>query len=678
MVMTHHRRKLSQPIRIVVRDGSLELINRVFYEYPIVIGRSANCDIPLATFDFISRQHAAVTLDAEQLVIVDLNSSNGFTFAGQKSKRAPLVPGADIRIGPLSIDFSYIKNEVVSDPFTATARLTPGEPTVLGANALKAEPQARVESEPQLVSLPAIEEDDDLEELEDLDEAPSLPPPVVPNTTGSWTGSGPTGLEIEVEKSVVVKQNHVTTHHLAAKLQPQNRALEAILTWTDQIYDSKTLMSASRLTVGSSPSALMYLPTLRRNVNFASYDGQKASCFVPQGTTIRIQRGEQNFSMTELMASHALTSKAGGYVYSLHDEDLATVEISPDVQIHFRYIPSPRRLAKGNLGQVTEDIQRSALISGFVHLFIVLLALFSSPPQPMPKIDNVPDRIARLLVPPPQPKPTPEPTPVPKPTPPPDKPKPTPQPKPEIQKIKEQVRQKIQPKPKPIKMVTNKQIEKINKELPTKPKPVDVSQLGALGALTALSNKVTTPQPPTALNINPNAGGSPSNPNLGGVVGVLKSAGGKLSAGGGVSGPKTKGLGYGLGQGYGVAGVKGASGNRAIAGAVVGNPQLMQIGASEGLTRNQVMDVVKRYLGKIQSCYERSLLSNPGLAGRIEYEWEISPSGQVVDARVRKAEVGGGDSLNNCVLAVFRSMTFPQAKNGQSTTPNIGFPFGRM
>ena len=90
------------------------------------------------------------------------------------------------------------------------------------------------------------------------------------------------------------------------------------------------------------------------------------------------------------------------------------------------------------------------------------------------------------------------------------------------------------------------------------------------------------------------------------------------------------------------------------------------------------MEVVKHYLSDIQQCYERSMISTPGLAGRVEYEWDITPRGGVTDVRVKKSEMTGGDALNSCVSDVFKKMKFPVAKNGMGTTPNIGFPFGRL
>jgi hypothetical protein len=97
----------------------------------------------------------------------------------------------------------------------------------------------------------------------------------------------------------------------------------------------------------------------------------------------------------------------------------------------------------------------------------------------------------------------------------------------------------------------------------------------------------------------------------------------------------------------------------------------------QGLTDKQVMAEVNKKLGEIQQCYERSLLDNASLAGRVEFEWTISPVGRVTEAHVKKTEISGGDSLNDCVGKVIRAINFPTAKNGQQTVVSIGFPFGK-
>ena len=73
-------------------------------------------------------------------------------------------------------------------------------------------------------------------------------------------------------------------------------------------------------------------------------------------------------------------------------------------------------------------------------------------------------------------------------------------------------------------------------------------------------------------------------------------------------------------------------------------------------------------------------MEDPGLAGRAEFEWEISAKGavKVGSVGVKETTLKNGEKLLDCVKGVFVAMKFPAAKNGSSTTPTIGLPFGRL
>jgi hypothetical protein len=95
---------------------------------------------------------------------------------------------------------------------------------------------------------------------------------------------------------------------------------------------------------------------------------------------------------------------------------------------------------------------------------------------------------------------------------------------------------------------------------------------------------------------------------------------------------------------------------------------------SGGLTRDVVRAIIGKYRSQIRNCYERALLVNSDLAGRILYEWKISPAGPVVSVKLLRTDVHF-DKLEGCVRDVIRSMQFPAAENGQSTTVIYPFAF---
>jgi serine phosphatase RsbU (regulator of sigma subunit) len=75
---------------------------------PFVIGRSAQCDLMLPQ-TYISRSHAKIILEGEQVVLEDTNSSHGTFVNGQRITRHTLQPQDVIRFG--SVDGPELRLE---------------------------------------------------------------------------------------------------------------------------------------------------------------------------------------------------------------------------------------------------------------------------------------------------------------------------------------------------------------------------------------------------------------------------------------------------------------------------------------------------------------------------------------------------------------------------------------
>ena len=410
------------------------------------------------------------------------------------------------------------------------------------------------------------------------------------------------------------------------------------------------------------------------------------------------------------------------------------MEIDANTQLYFRYVPSTVDLESKKLLNPDVLIKKALITSFIMHMVLSLIFFLIPKDRIKPKEEKKePVRIARLIVeekpvvippvviPPPPPPPPPEekkeepPPPeikkVEPPKPPPkkiEKPKPKPKPKKEIPKpvVKE-------PPPKPVQKATQvvqKPVEVAKprenpkgdnkpagpkvatvptvqpKPVPTPPpppppKPVDISKLGALAAISGLKMDAKSTKAAPAINI----AASSANTNTGNTVAMnsmtseLKSQTAGAANTNNASGPiKTKGSGS-VASGYGTEGLGTGTGKRGVKGAVAGKPQLtIGSGKTEGLSREQVLKAMQPYLGKIQSCYERSLLSDPNLSGRIEFEWNIASGGGVKSVDIKKNSVAGGEGLGECVMGVIKSIKFPTATNGQETNPAVGFPFGRL
>lgn len=670
-----------RPLRVRVFEGSEVIFDRSFNEGPIFLGRGAQCEVPLIGFDFISRQHVSITIENDCIIVLDMNSTNGMTVGGQKTLKAMLNQDGEIRIGTLNIQLqTFVKDHTQTQSFIRQVasndapRIKPnanifGNAPVLTAPAkAPVAPSASRAQNAAPVASPSI----------NLPSVPAIAP-VPPATAGPLNVITPTHYKAQSRDQAPMRIDWKNPHPLAAQLKPNSRVLEGFVTWTDEIFDIQEFRAGEKVVAGTGFRAGLYVPQLKRNTNMAVYTGKETRCFIPPGCTGEITKSTgEKISMSELISSQLLVKKNGGYVLKLGVDELLSVDFDGRTQLHFRYAPAPRQLTKRPVIEPDEEFKRTTFVSGFIHFFIAALIMLNMPDSKAPRVDNVPERFARLLVEPPKLMPIVE--------------KKIEEKKIEVEKIKEEVKKqeivkKVQPQPKkivmkkpildkrvPIKARANAQVKATPVEM--KQPEVNVQSVGALAALSSLPTSTPT-NIPSSININKNAGGK-EGPTTSNVISALSSVGGKLPPGGGMGNVKTKGLGYGSGTGFGTAGLAGKAGNRGVAGAVVGRPKLVQVKADEGLSNAQVMAVVKQYLGEIQQCYERSLLDNPGIAGRVEYQWEIEAQGRVQDVRVKKSEIASADQLNTCVMAVFKRMKFPVAKNGHTTTPNIGFPFGRL
>ncbi|PIU01319.1 MAG: hypothetical protein COT74_02115 [Bdellovibrionales bacterium CG10_big_fil_rev_8_21_14_0_10_45_34] len=670
-------------LQIIAADGAYK--SYFFEEVPIFLGRHSSCEVSLPHLDTLSRRHLEINIDrSNNLTLKDLNSSNGLFVGGKRINECILPDELEFAAGNVRICSVYHRPAEEKTKVLET-KAAPHSDTVASSPTAISNAPTILNSSPAKMSAASENTTDQRRS----DELSYMTMPTLGATVPNRTPTSPSSVSRKNLKKPRDKRRSkpVMADGLSFYESPREgslalpmgrRVLESYVIWKDQVYDIQQYNVGEKVKVGNSLEANLRLPTIKQSIDLAKFSSRETICFVPKGADVEVTRAGTKMSMADLLSAKMLTARSHGHFYKLNPDDLCTLKIKNDIRICFRYAPAPKQIGKKIFMEPDEEFRKSSFVSGLFHFFLTMMLVMNVPDHNAPKIDGMPDRFARLLVEkPPAPPPPAIPTPTPTPTPAPVVKKEIPKPKPK------EIVKKVQRSPKKVVIKPSKPLEKVNQPAKSLPQrvveapAVDVTKVGALAALGAISTKPTDAVS-VSINPNPNAGGaSAPSINTSGMISNLKSSGGKLPSGG-LAGVKTKGLGVGSGAGYGMQGLSGKAGQRAVAGVVVGNPKLVSIGASEGLTRAQVMAVVKKYLGEVQGCYERSLLSNPDLAGRIEYEWEISPEGNVKSTRVKKSDISGADSLNGCVMGIFAKMKFPTAKNGQPTTPNIGFPFGRL
>lgn len=89
------------------------------------------------------------------------------------------------------------------------------------------------------------------------------------------------------------------------------------------------------------------------------------------------------------------------------------------------------------------------------------------------------------------------------------------------------------------------------------------------------------------------------------------------------------------------------------------------------LSREQIERVVRRHSRGIRYCYERELMNDPALGGRISVNWTIDLEGRVSSASVVENSMGNRD-VESCILREVRRMRFDQPDGGMVV---VTYPF---
>jgi outer membrane biosynthesis protein TonB len=137
----------------------------------------------------------------------------------------------------------------------------------------------------------------------------------------------------------------------------------------------------------------------------------------------------------------------------------------------------------------------------------------------------------------------------------------------------------------------------------------------------------------------------------------------------------TFGLGGGGGGGMGIKGAellrgKGGAGIGALGAGNIGKGKVggavtsavsRNIGAQGTIDKDAVAKAINAHLHEVSSCYERALLKEPGLAGKIVLEWQITTSGSVGFAKTKSSTMKSS-AVEGCILNSLKTWRFPPAK----------------
>ncbi len=167
-------------------------------------------------------------------------------------------------------------------------------------------------------------------------------------------------------------------------------------------------------------------------------------------------------------------------------------------------------------------------------------------------------------------------------------------------------------------------------------------------------------------------GGASSGFKVSGVIGKIAGGGVRLSGGLGGGGGKDTKVGSQLLAGGSVGKISALKGTGTRVRGRVRKAPTRAIRATGGhLDRAAIQRVVSQHMHQVQACYERQLLTNPGLSGKIVFDWVISTSGSVSSARQVRSSMRT-PAVSSCILKLIRSWRFPRPVGG---SVQVRYPF---
>ena len=147
-----------------------------------------------------------------------------------------------------------------------------------------------------------------------------------------------------------------------------------------------------------------------------------------------------------------------------------------------------------------------------------------------------------------------------------------------------------------------------------------------------------------------------------GPIGLNNSNSVLVASIGGSGGGAAGGIGYGKGHRAGIQG-QGTS----HVSLDVGNSQV-----EEGLTKDEVGEVIHKHLSEVRYCYESAILRTPGIEGRLIVNFTIGGSGMIKASEIKSSNLPD-PRLDDCILRRLVTWKFPQTKGGIDVA--VTYPF---
>jgi hypothetical protein len=413
------------------------------------------------------------------------------------------------------------------------------------------------------------------------------------------------------------------------------KILRVGLIQSGKIVQDRLLPKSGDVTIGTDDRNTFVLQSSRLPPSFAIIEhrnGQYHLVFTEQMQgRVKLDSSEVDFAT---LRSQELAKKRGSiYVLPLNESSKGKVSLG-EITLLFQFVAPPPQpvkaelppLSKGSLWQSVDHLFFLILIASLAVHFTgaTYLALLPNVEETELSLDQLPDRFAKVMLPPKLPEPTP--------------PK---EEKKEMEKKnkREEISVKSAPRPDPNARKADLQQRVASKGL--------LKILGSSGGGGGAFADV----------LGPSTGTGDIATALSGASGVGVATADALGQGGTRKGGKAGAM-AGIGDVGTSGGGKvnlGSKGDASVSGRVKDSTPDVESGSVD---REALARYVRQRLKAMQSCYERELKRNPSLKGKILVRFSILPSGRSGEIEFEQNTLGD-DNVTECIRSVIRGWIFP-------------------
>jgi hypothetical protein len=676
----------------VFRDGAY-VGSEMFTEPQIVIGRSPEVDLTLDD-PSVEDRHAVMSHQNGEATLLDLGGASG-TFVNQTPVRhTRLTIRDEIVVGSHTLKIKFLETDQMaahpplpSEPPGIRPRAAPPpEPVIPGHESIEqALDSAFLVGEPGLVAAPRVPV---------VSAAASAPPQPAPGPVadlGGWhrpvaTAAPSAPAEVRHTPSFAASSRPAPTAHrhdadedeehdddderppfsLLERVRTDREAPKPMILASEPIVDivcheGGEVRHAACLSQPGSFSTPGRKGLPLRGERIRGYrmaqilkDGQAVVSFPANAQGFVTQDGARHSIDQFKVPANAAGRRAD--VFQIRLARGTQVELELNGMTYLLRLARPPLVQDAKLGfQVNRTVARSTGFAVGLHLLagiVVGLSATGVTYSEMPREEwaEMPkEEIREVEIKEPEPEPEPEAEPEPEPEPEPD---PEPQPKPK--------KPKKEPKP----------TKKAPAEVPKGFTEKEVKTAGVLGAMGKLNVKLPGAKSmiQAVSNIDAVRAPGPKGFRVGALVGKAPTSEVRLGGGGGGA-LLTRGSAEYLKGGKGFATIGRRSGTK-VRGSVE-KATATGLKAQGSISREAVAGVINSHLREVQYCYERALLQNPGLKGKLVLEWTVKLDGAVGKARQKMSTLQSPE-VAGCIISSLKRWQFPRPTGGAVV---ISYPF---